>query len=215
MTYSTTRIPIGATLAIQAACTRLAPDSSPEFISIEPDPSALINKCIFNAERFARKHGGIVILGWKIYEWPRVLTQLIGHAVVHTEDGSLRCVTPDRDGESRILFLEDPSIEFDASDPMARMPSRLVPETEHQDVRDFIEVARAVHALKAKHPPTSGPIALRGDDAIRFQELQLRERSLLRDISLRTRKSTEPCICGSGRKFRKCCRPGMIVESAR
>lgn len=120
------------------------------------------------------------------------------------------CITPDSHGDERILFVADPSLTFDASDPMARVPSRQVPLDPHPDVGAFISVHERIRALKEKFPPSAGPLLLSGADALALREMERLQIRLIREIALRTRRPNESCVCDSGRTFRKCCRREML-----
>jgi len=120
------------------------------------------------------------------------------------------CITPDSHGDEQILFVADPSLTFDASDPMARMPSQQVAVDPHPDVAAFISVQDQIRALKERFPPSSGPLLLTGADAAAFQRLERSQVRLIREISLRTLRPNDPCVCDSGRRFRKCCQREML-----
>jgi hypothetical protein len=205
-----TSMPQKVTPEIAQACEYLSINKPPVFVPIVPDPNARANKCIFNVRAAAEEGRGAVVLGWKIFEWPGVLVQFVGHAVLRVVGDSLLCLTPDTHRDTRVLFAEDPRIRFDDSDPLARMPSRHVAVTHHTDAAEFIRAEEQIHALKSKLPPTSGAISLTHADATRLRHLESAQLMAIRDIALRTLSSTAPCICGRGRAFHACCRPGML-----
>jgi hypothetical protein len=196
------------------ACEELSIEASPRFVAIRPDATARINKCIFNVAAAASAGRGDLVTGWKIQVWPGVLVEFIGHAVLGAND-DLLCITPDRYGETRILFAPDPRISFDFSDPLARMPNRLVASTRHDDVAAFIRLEEQMYAMRTTYPPRSGALLLTGPDADRFERLKRAQRAALRDISLRTLDPESACVCDSGRSFKECCRNGMRRERAR
>ena len=209
MKLSLTIEPDGITPGILRACREVVADQPPTFVTVEPEAGAHVNKCIGNALESTRLNGGEVVMGWKIYLWPRVLVQLIGHAVVRRSD-VLRCITPSRTSEDSVLFLADSTITFDESDPSARLGAKMVPLRDDPDVVRFIEVEQAVSRIKAQLPRTSGPVAVAGTGALRLNALQKEQPELIRRITLQTKKPNEVCICDSGRKFRKCCRESML-----
>jgi hypothetical protein len=204
-----TQLPAKVTPGIGRACSSIGLQGSPVFVRIEPARDADANRCIYNVRRAAERGDGEVVLGWKILAWPRVLVQFIGHAVLRNRE-RLLCITPDRHGDEQVLFVADPSIEFDAADPMARMPSLQVALDPHRDVAEFISVQEQIRALKETFPPSSGPLLLTGADAVALKRLEGLQVRLIREIALRTRKPNEPCVCDSGRKFRKCCQGEML-----
>ena len=204
-----TVLPERVSPALKGACRSIGVEGSPDFVPVEPAPDAVVNRCIHNVRRAAERDDGDVVVGWKILVWPRVLVQLIGHAVLRRRE-RLVGITPDSHGDERILFVADPSLTFDASDPMARMPSLQIALDPHPDVAAFISVQERIRALKEKFPPSPGPLHLSGADALAFREMERSQVRLIREIALRTRRPNESCVCDSGRKFRKCCQAAML-----
>lgn len=209
-----TELPARVTPGILRACRSIGLRGPPVFVPVEAARDADANRCVYNVRRAAERGDGEVVLGWKILAWPRVLAQFIGHAVLRNRE-RLVCITPDRHGDEQVLFVADPAIEFDASDPMARMPSLQIALDPHADVAEFISVQAQVLALKKKFPPSSGPLLLTGVDAVALKRLEASQVRLIREIALRTRKPNEPCVCDSGRKFRKCCQGEMLCARQR
>ena len=197
------------TPAILRACREIVPGTPPIFVPVEPESGALPNKCIMNVLESTRRTGGEIVMGWKVYFWPRVLVHLIGHAILQ-RDGRLRCITPSLTSERRVLFLVDPSLSFDESDPSARLGGRMIALREDPDVRRFMDVEYEIYEIKARFPRESGDVLLTGHDATRLLALQHEQPELIRRLTLRTKKPNEICICDSGRKFRKCCRDAML-----
>ena len=206
-----TRSPTKVTSEILRASSELGLAESPTFVPIEPMAGALPNRCIFNVRLEEARLRGNELTGWKVYEWPGVLVEFIGHAVLRLSSGELLCVTPDKYGDSRILFVAA-QIPFDELDQMARMPSKRVPSSSHEDIARFIEADDEIADIKHKYPPTAGQIEVFGTDALCLQRFELRKARALRDILLRTRAPHRKCICGSGKRFAACCRPKMAND---
>lgn len=128
--------------AILAACKVLVPDGEPVYISRQPVSDGRVNKCTFNVRQYLQKNPGRMVLGWDISVWDGVLLDAIGHAIVEDND-ELRCVSPSKYGESRLLFLRDERLSFDFDDSEARMPSMQIPISKSRDVARFIELGGA------------------------------------------------------------------------
>ena len=208
LTLITTRSPDKITPAIAAGCTCLVPEGSPVFVERQPFEGARVNKCTFNVRQFLAENPGEMVLGWEICVWDGVLLDCIGHAVVKHED-RLRCVTPSRYGDNRLLFLPDPRISFDFDDPMARMPAKQVPLSKRPEVLRFIDVDAAEHAIKIKYPVSSGPVMVEGEDALALERLAKEKQRLSLKLILMKSDNTTKCPCGSGKKFRKCHRTAI------
>src|SRR5258708_392594 len=200
-----THIPAKLTDSLVKACRVLVPDGKPVFVPRQPNSEAAVNKCTFNVRQYLRTNPGTMVLGWDISVWDRVLIDAIGHAVVE-ENGELLCVSPSKYGESRLLFLRDDRLSFDFDDSAARMPAKQIPISKSREVARFIELGAAEVSIKSKYPVTSGQLLVRGKDAIRLQEIARERSQLMLSISLGHTENSNPCVCGSGRKFRKCCK---------
>lgn len=207
-----THIPTDVTRQIVRACGELGLAEAPAFAPIQPAEGAQPSKCVFNVRHAARAGFGRELLGWKIAEWPGVLVEFIGHALLVTPDENRVCITPDRHGEKRVLFVPDATILFDFSDPNARLPHRLVAASTHEDVAAFIRIENESRDIRRKLPPQSGLVRITGPDADRMKRLELAQRRVIRDIALRTWPDSQPCVCDSGEPFRECCKPGMQAE---
>lgn len=206
-----TRLPSDVTIEVRQACARFGLVDEPRFVDVRADPSAVINKCIFNVLAAVSAGRGSAVLGWKIHVWPRVLVEFVGHAVLRVDD-VLMCITPDQYGESMVLFAPDPRVAFDPDDSTARMPSQLVACSDHEAIAAFIRTQQEMDAIRKAYPRRSGDLLLTGAEAERFRKLERAQRRALRDISLRTLDHNAPCVCGRGQPFKKCCRPGMLRE---
>lgn len=182
----------------------------PVFVDVRPPQYSHPNKCTFNVKEAIHREGGEIIYGWSIAVWPKVMMDCIGHAV-HDIDGHWKCVTPEKDDNTKILFLPDPSMTFDFDDPQARMPHRYIPLNPDPLIARLIELENRDIEIRSRYTRTSGELVIVGTDAAALQQIQREKIELLRRIFLRTKHHNEPCVCGSGRKFRKCCRPDMLA----
>ncbi|OJJ12956.1 hypothetical protein BKI51_02500 [Alphaproteobacteria bacterium AO1-B] len=210
MIISPTKIPKTIGVRTRRACSELADASKLIFVDVEPTSDALPNKCVLNVRDVVNNEGGEVVLGWSISLWPDVMIQCIGHAV-HKSNTGLRCVTPDKDGCERILFLPDSSLTFDFDDPQARLPTKMIPLCKDPLVARLIENEEREYLIKCRYPRGADTIEVRGNDAIELRRLDEAKPELVRRVFLRTKHHNDTCVCGSGRKFRKCCRPKMLA----
>jgi len=202
---SLTRVPASITPSLTRVCRTISADGDLRFVTVDAAADATPNKCIFNAQAYVAAHGGEVVLGWQISVWEGVLAEFIGHAVVRIED-NYRCVTPCKYGDQRLLFLSDSSLTFDFTDATARLPSRRVALAERTEIRRMVEIENAINALKTLYPVTSGNVVLAYPDAVKLDALNREKSGLVVKILLATTHHNAPCVCGSGRKFRKCCK---------
>lgn len=210
ITISPTKIPKTIGVRTRKACGELADARALIYVDVEPSPEALPNKCVLNVRDVVNNEGGEIVLGWSITLWPDVMIECIGHAV-HKSDAGLRCVTPEKDGCARILFLPDSSLTFDFDDPEARLPTKMIPLSKDPWIARLIANEEREYQIKCKYPRGAYNIEVRGNDAIELRRLYEEKPELIRRVFLRTKHHNDTCICGSGRKFRKCCRPQMMA----
>jgi hypothetical protein len=170
-------------------------------------PYSLPNKCPYNVKRYVDENGGKIIFGWALYVWPKVLLDCIGHAVVEKEDGSFLCITPNKDGSDKILFLRDEKIQFDYSDPNARVGSIQLPLRTDKKIEEIIRISKDIRDIKIKYPVTSGNMYVSGEDGMRIQELETIKGEIIGKILIEITGPNDQCPCGSGRKYKRCCKP--------
>ncbi len=188
---------------VRTTCKNLS-ESKPIFIDITAPSWAITNKCSLNAKRFSEELGGSIIFGWNVSVWKNVLIDCIGHAVVLKDDKFVD-VTPNKYGNSKSLFVQDDNIIFDYTNDMSRMPSKMIAISKAKEVRRLIIIEEEIYNIKIKYPITSGKIALNPNDGIKITKLDKEKQELIPKIILNHTHYNEPCICGSGKKFRKCC----------
>ena len=208
MAYAPTIVPPSVTPQIQKLCFGISGGTDPYYVDVLPTPDSRKNKCAYNARDEAERKNGKVLFGWSIYSWPGVLVEFIGHAIVETPEQKY-CVTPSAYGEKKVLFLPDSSIEFDFTSSDARLPSKSFSVSRHKFVSELIHVQEESKAIRNQYPVTSGQIAVTGENAIKLKRLQEREHMLSQHVIYLHHPPKDKCPCGSGRQFRKCCKPHM------
>lgn len=208
MAFSPTIVPNFVSQELKKACLHVAGNDEPIFLEVKPREEYKINKCAYNAKLEAESVGGQVIFGWAVFVWENVMYDFIGHAVVEVE-GQYYCVTPTKKGENKVLFVPDDSISFDFNDPDSRLPSCEVPISKRLEVKKLLEIRENSRTLKIKYPATNGPISVSFEDAKALSDLEKQQRELMDKVNYFHHPLKAKCPCGSGRQFKKCCRPHM------
>lgn len=127
------------------------------------------------------------------------------HAVWDDGTGTLTDITPHVCGEKRILFLPDPEriYDFEGKKRIINVKRSLGEVREAQkwiDASDYLARYLEAHSVGAE-------ITVNRDHlAILARAVEHAKGEVLVALARRTRPH-EPCVCGSGQKFRKCCRP--------
>jgi hypothetical protein len=89
-------------------CRGIVSEPEPIYVPVRPLHGAPDDECFTILPKHIATHGGDQIIGWAIWEWPRVLIEAEFHCVWRQPDGALLDVTPKRVPVPRVLFLPDP-----------------------------------------------------------------------------------------------------------
>ncbi|EKG84078.1 hypothetical protein VCHE16_3529 [Vibrio paracholerae HE-16] len=86
---------------------KLISDSEPVFIDVEPEDWCRQSCCDLNVNEYIKANGGQIVCGYKL--WYNKPNYIEGerHAVWKGNDGSLKDITFNADGETRVLFIAD------------------------------------------------------------------------------------------------------------
>lgn len=190
--------------AILHLCHEIAPGSQPKYVTVTPETEAQISECFSNVEAKVATAGGEILYGWTIWIWPNVFVEAEHHAVWRQGD-ELVDVTPHVHGERRILFLPD--------------PERIYDSVHHKRI---INVKRSLGVISAAQAfidasdsmaeyieEVSDGLVMNADPvigSILHHETQRAMAAVIFQLARRL-KPHDPCLCSSGRKFRKCCGP--------
>jgi hypothetical protein len=183
---------------IRDFCRSIDPTASPCFVDVKPAPDALPRNCFYNTKGYVAQCGGSVQYGWIIWEAPSVLLEAEFHAVWRDPEGKLLDVTPKEDGETRIVFLPDRTRVWG---------KELIPNirrvlNDSPECRKMLERADALFEIR-KRNWKNGKLDCEGANRD-YAECLARERTL-HDAQLSKVGRNDPCFCGSGKKFKKCC----------
>jgi hypothetical protein len=85
----------------------------PRFVPVATDPLGLYGWCSDGVLEKIKNAGGSIRFGWTIWEWPRVLLTGEFHAVWVDVADKLIDITPKPHGETRIVFVPDPTYPED------------------------------------------------------------------------------------------------------
>lgn len=191
--------------AIQELCRELVPNPEPRFLPVTPIAGAEVLDCFMVVDRHVREHGGSVCYGWQIWEWPGVYIEAEFHAVWRDPGGILRDLTPKQLPFQQILFLPDAARAYDGRQ-VKNVRRALSPRPE---VSAFISACDAEHELmnRGARAYEHGQIRIDGEEArelVAIKEAKIRAYQAI-VAGLPRPGRNDPCPCGSGRKFKKCC----------
>lgn len=172
---------------------RLPKPGTPVYLDLQIEPDSHPLECFANVRAKIVRDGGSLQHGWVIWEWPGVLVEAEFHAVWNGGDGRFVDITPQVGGQTRVLFVPDSETVFDG----VPIDNVRLPLSDDPQVLQLIQDSEKLAKLKAKYFHN-------GVAAIPCEEL------VAAGLAPRTRSAkgigrNEPCPCGSGKKYKKCC----------
>jgi hypothetical protein len=176
--------PLAITAPINAFAAKLGQEP-PRYVPVVKDAMGLYGWCNDGVSEKIKTDGGDIGFGWTIWEWPGILLTSEFHAVWVSPMGELIDITPKPHGETRIVFVPDPSyptdFDFDKrprnkrqrlyepSDPSTEIAAHIARMTLAQRAYEEKRAARAgvtlQQSLRNKRPPD--PLLQVIDDFIR------------------------------------------------
>jgi hypothetical protein len=172
---------------------------------VAPVSNADVNDCFPVVERYARDHGGSVCYGWQIWEWPGVMVEAEFHAVWRSPTGELHDITPKQVPVPQVLFLPDPRRKYDG----LQVPNVRRSLSSDPRVAAFIESCEDEFEFmnRGERATQHGELQFSAKDAQEFASIQRRKDALYSQLDSRPPRpgQNDPCVCGSGRKYKKCC----------
>jgi len=206
-----TSTPDYITAPIIEFCRELVGEGAPGFIDITPRSDAAVLDCFPVIEREVAQHGGEIVYGWRIWEWPGVMLEAEFHAVWRDPDGVLHDLTPTPQGERRSLFVPDPARIYDGR----QINNVRKPLTDRPELREFMAAADAEFEVlnRGERATKHGEIRLGGAEAeeiLRIRERKQRALAAILGVHLPLGAPTkrpgrnDACHCGSGKKYKKC-----------
>ncbi|MBU1447566.1 MAG: zinc chelation protein SecC [Gammaproteobacteria bacterium] len=193
---------VGRELA--SLCASLAPNVEPIYVSAKPIEGAPKNECFPLVEAIVSQEGGMVLLGWSLWEFPGVFVEAELHAVWSSPTGELIDVTPKNHPVGRILFLPSNNAVYSGrqTNNIRRALSNDPCVTEYFATfdREFELLNRGARADQ------HGEIELTDSEADEYNSIQERKAFLFPQILLLAAHigAYTPCPCNSGKKVRWC-----------
>ncbi|WP_148716664.1 hypothetical protein [Chitinolyticbacter meiyuanensis] len=124
---------------VMAFTADVAPDSKAIAIPCDLVEGAEVGQCIQVVSDHCAAHGGHMVLGWAIWEWPGAFIEAEYHAAWANPTGELIDIAPRRDGAYRtITFLPDARL----TDTGKKIDNIRRPLVNDRDVKQFLFLAQ-------------------------------------------------------------------------
>ena len=188
---------------VTALCAKINPRTTPLYVPIRPFPGAGATDCFLNVPKQIAAHGGSMVHGWRITELPGLFIEGEFHGIWISPAGKHIDVTPSQGVESETLFLPDADKTFDEI-AFTRRDNIRHPLKDHPTVHAFLAQCEAIYRYQEAHTDPRHPrlFTIKESD---YDRLLQRKSDLARQIAMIPVGRNDPCRCGSGLKYKKCC----------
>lgn len=195
------RTPEFLTNEIRDLCREVDSSQRPVYVSVKPEAGCSLGECLENVQRKVETSGGGLQHGWNIRIWPMVLLDAQFHVVYVNPPGTYLDITPTENEVNRILFLPDTLRVF--SDE--RVHNRRIALNDDPDVQEYIALTHDKDQI-GEYDPVRSRVGFTAPEMQRRDQIQERRATLFNILMFRYAVATGPCPCGSGQKFKHCCR---------
>lgn len=190
---------------IEKFCRKINYHKRPYYVDVQPINGAKFNECFNNVKQFIELNSGKCIHGWIIWLHPHCMLEAEFHAICKTSDNQFIDVTPHKNNESKILFLEDDKLIYEGfginniRENISR--SKLIDDC----IKAWNEVYKMLYTGKNKNK--YGEIVFAETEAQKLAQLNnFIQDNLYKFYANLKLKPNDECICGSGIKFIDCCK---------
>jgi hypothetical protein len=158
-------------------CREIDSLTEPNFVNVLPAEGCILGECYGNVESHVSQNGGNVQYGWIIWEDQNIYLEAEFHAVWVNNKGEYIDVTPKVDGENKILFLPDSKKKFTGE----LIDNIRKPLIDNDYTRKLVQTGKS--------------------------NFEIKNRAYKKSLDVKKKKigRNEPCPCGSGKKYKKCC----------
>lgn len=199
-----TRVPDSITTHVQELGRVVSPNADLVYVDSQPVLGAQPNDCFPMVERQVSQEGGDVVYGWQIWEWPTLFFEAEFHAVWKLPSGELLDITPKDFPCSRILFIRDTFRTYEGK----QVKNIFFPISGHPSVKEFLSLRDAeFEILNRGERAYQYSVKLSDSEAMHMKNIENQKVLLLQQLRSLSAPigRNEPCPCGSGRKYGKCC----------
>lgn len=171
--------PAEITPAIREFCRKLDPTREPILVPVHPAGATVPERAFAFVKAYAAQHGGRVQHGWVIREYPGWYLEATFHGAWVAPTGELLDIAPLPGSSEKVLFLPDSRRTYQGEG----IPDRFQALSTSPDVLAVVADAELHARLR-----------------VEAEALARRER-----VPRRAAGRNDPCPCGSGLKYKKCC----------
>ncbi len=193
-------VPRKITKEIKKFANQITKKPNLKILTIKPDINSENGECFKNVENYIKSNDGNIQYGWIIWETPNVMLEAEFHAVCKLPNGNLLDITPTNDGEKEILFLSDNSIKYNGEIIDNIRYAILKNNIVFQFIKNSEKMIKEM--IKLDDKSTQNDISKIFNEIPDYQEISEQFNNLI----IKNRGANDICICGSGKKYKQCCK---------
>ncbi len=193
-------VPRKITKEIKKFANQITKKSDLKILTIQLDINSENGECFKNIENYIQKNDGNIQYGWIIWETPNVMLEAEFHAVCRLPNGDLLDITPTNDGEKEILFLPDNVMKYNGE----KIDNIRYPILKNNIVLQYIKNSEKMNKEIAKlsNKFTRNDLLNIFNEIPNYEEINKQ----FIDLIIKNRGANDICICGSGKKYKQCCK---------
>lgn len=195
---------------VVALCRKINAQSTPLYVPLAPEVGCQPLDCFINVRKKVNTAGGEIKYGWAIWQHGKYFIEAEHHCVYQSpSNSSLVDITPrPYPAPERTLFLPDENAAYDYDTDQLRENITL-PLLDDSRLREMLRlISERVAILNSV--PGFGNIAdkLTPQQILRLGRIEQQNLWLASELASDYEGKVgrnDPCPCGSGKKFKKCC----------
>ncbi|MCC7570125.1 SEC-C domain-containing protein [Candidatus Micrarchaeota archaeon] len=197
------RTPNEISNTILSFCNGINGDEKPQYITVSSFNYCLENHCFPNVDETVREKGGHIVNGWVIWQWDNIILEAEAHAVWENPKGEVIDVTPHTPEESQIVFLRDSNVKYNG----IQYDNIRKGLTDSKLVAEYIALCQELYKIQDENRKDSNSIEIKDPQTIKRYRTIEEKKIVLEKTFCSNVGRNDPCPCGSGRKYKKCCLP--------
>lgn len=165
-------------------------------------------RCFWNVAAHVDRHGGGIVFGWSIHEWPHLFWEAQHHGVWRSPDGELVDITPPAaPGGTVTLFVEDQASAFELDSGFSGPEDdQRFPLVSWSELGSYTEAGIQIRYRRR----ALAPDRYAGDRMLNnFINVERCSKEAMLIELANTLSEDATCFCGSDRSFAECCRPSF------
>jgi Predicted metal-binding protein related to the C-terminal domain of SecA len=159
------------------------------YVPKQPKDDCEAGNCFSNVEKYVKKFGGNLLMGWSITIRTNLFIEAEAHAVWQTSDNEIVDITPNNEDCNQTLFSHQKDMQA------IKTPSKYIPLTLSNLVQEYVNLRNEFERIRCS---TIG-------DTLQIPKPLMDRIIEIDNIFLLQVGRNDKCPCESGLKYKRCC----------